>query len=93
MLLGYCDSGTTAACSAAAEAINDDTCLEYLNTANSAVCSGTCNTQVSAAATACADSVSLMVARFNNLDHKILLWFPMISYKFNVLHILSYDNC
>ena len=93
MLLGYCDSGTTAGCLTTIEAINNETCLDYLNTANPALCSGTCDTQVSAAATACADSVSLMVARYNNLDHKIQLWFPMIRYKFNVLHILSNDNC
>ena len=61
-LLSYCGTGTTTACLTAGEAISD-TCEDYLDTANPAVCSGTCNTQVSAAATACADSVSLIVAR------------------------------
>ena len=69
-LISYCDSGTTTACLTAGQAI-DDSCSDYLDTANPAtLCSGTCNTQLSAVAAACEDSVSLMVARYNNLGHK-----------------------
>ena len=50
----------------------DGLCSTYLITANPAVCSGTCNTQVSEAATTCADEVSLVVARYVSLATKHL---------------------
>ena len=50
----------------------DESCITYLNRANPVVCSGTCNTQLSAAATACADEVSLTVARYVTLATKHL---------------------
>ena len=57
-----CGTGTGTTCEIAGNGI-DDLCLTYLTTANPDVCSGTCNTQVSAAVTACEESVSLIVAR------------------------------
>lgn len=51
----------------------DESCVTYLNSANPVVCSGTCNTQLAAAITACANEVSLTVVRYNNLGHKTFI--------------------
>ena len=69
-LISICNSGITTACLTATTAVNMS-CTTYLSTANPDVCSGTCNTQLSEVATACANSVSLIVAR-NNPGHKTL---------------------
>ena len=75
ILIDYCDSGTTTECLNAGEAV-DDECSANVTTANPAVCTGECDRQLSAAANACADSVSLIVARYNKLGHNTSVIVP-----------------
>ena len=55
----YIGTNTNAACETAVNTV-DGSCFLLLRTADPAVCSGTCGTQVSTAATTCANVVSLI---------------------------------